>query len=336
MKKAWDEFYELLNGCLHPTLEKNIIIYGCQGGDFVRWFYEKFYEKEVKAVIDRWELSPKGTVLHLWSLYYIYEKNDVIINTTPYNIVDEFNDTGEDWKRIGYQENEIINLWELLYGTCLGENRDELKYEITYFDWLEFEYGIDLLTTVKRKFVTGEHAHGYFPTDFRIFLEGIQRVGICEDDTVLDIGCGKGSGVLALLACGFKNVGAIEYTTDIYNILISNLTKMNICYTEGEINKNFGANGGVVTWHGDATLMKEELDNYNWFFLFNPFSWEVMESVTKNICDSIKRKFRKVHIFYAEPIGHQIIMNTGMFRLKERICSDLSNVSYFSYIYDSI
>ena len=93
---------------------------------------------------------------------------------------------------------------------------------------------------------------------------------------------------------------------------------------------------GIKCYCGDATLMEEELDKYNWFFLFNPFTWNVMSKVLNNICKSIKRVPRKAYIFYAEPIGHKLIMETKIFKVKKRICYDYSEVSYYSYIYESI
>lgn len=337
MKEIYDEFCELLNTYLKPALDKNIIVYGCQGGDFIRWFCKKYYGKEIKAIVDRWALSPDTTILHLWSFYYIYEENDIIINTTSKNIIDEFNNTGEDWRRVKYQEDQIINLWNLIYDTSLVDENDTLKPEISYFSWLEYKYRIDLLTTIKRGFVTGEHAHGYFPTDFRIFCEGIAKLDITNEDAVLDIGCGKGSGVLALLASGFKSVGAIEYTESIYKTLIANLDKMNIAYTMHGSNLEASLiSERVNCYFGDASLMRKSLNDYNWFFLFNPFSWDTMQIVLQNICNSLKEKPRKIYIFYAEPIGHQLIIDTGVFQVKEKICSGLSNVSYFSYIYESI
>lgn len=331
------EFCRLLDSYLEPTLDYNIIIYGCNNsGDFIRWYYKTYFKKDVKTIIDRWELSSTATVPHLWSLYYIYNEADIIINTSPINLKDEFNDTGEIFDRLRYKDCQIINLWDKLYGESY--KNEITQPEITYFDWMESRYQIDLLKTIKRSYVKGEHAHGYFPTDFRIFVEGIQKVGIPTDsDAVLDIGSGKGSAVIALKAIGFKNIGAVEYTEKIYQTLIDNLNKIGIVYTEKSMEHNdTSISIGISCYLGDAVQLNKELDGYNWFFLFNPFSWEVTEQVLENICKSMERKKRKIFIFYAEPIGHQLIMETEKFKVTERICSNLSGVSYYSYIYESI
>lgn len=105
-------------------------------------------------------------------------------------------------------------------------------------------------------------------------------------------------------------------------------------YSSSEISK-FKENG-IKCYLGDATVMEEELDKYNWFFLFNPFTLKIMSTVLNHICESIVRAPRKVHILYAEPIGHNLIMETELFRICSQICSDYSEVSYYTYIYENI
>lgn len=68
-------------------------------------------------------------------------------------------------------------------------------------------------------------------------------------------------------------------------------------------------------YHGDAALVKEELDGYNWFYLFNPFGRVVFEKVINNICESLNRCPRKIWIIYILPKSHDIIEKTGRFVL---------------------
>lgn len=87
---------------------------------------------------------------------------------------------------------------------------------------------------------------------------------------------------------------------------------------------------------GRCNAVGGRIRSVNWFFLFNPFTWEATDRMIANICSSIERRPRKVFIFYAEPIGHQIILDTGRFQLKKRICKEYADVSYYSYVYESI
>lgn len=337
MKAEYNRFFGLLDQYLNKTIDKKIIIYGSNdGGDFIKWFYLKYYHVNVKATVDRWELSTTGTILHLWGFYYIWEESDLIVNVTPYDIEKEFCDTGEKWKRTRYKKVQVLNLWKMIYPQVSVDTK-EVYPQITYFDWIEQQVkGIDLLNPVKRKYTTGRDAHGYFPTDFRIFLDGLSGYNIREEDAFLDIGCGKGSGVLALKARGVKKVGAVEYTESIFNTMIQNLALLGMSYEKIAANETSSEEKGLVCYLGDASQMEIELDKYNWFFLFNPFSECVMKKVLYNICESINRKSRTIRIFYVEPISHNTILETGKFEVEKQICNDYSNVSYYSYIYKSI
>ena len=172
----YDLFKSKLDKIIRPVLDKNIIIYGCDtGGGYVKWFLEYYYAKIPKAIIDRWALSPIGTIPHLWAFYYIYDENDVIINTTPFSIMDEFNDTGEDWNEVLYTDAQIIDAWDLFYSKEKYKLDDKGEYpSINFYDWIETEYQLDIVSTIRRKYV--QSGHGYFPTDFRMIYEGIKSI----------------------------------------------------------------------------------------------------------------------------------------------------------------
>ena len=219
----WNRMYEELDNILRSTLDKNVIIYGKNGG-FVQWFYRYFYNKEIKCVIDRWHVGQYAHIQHLMSLYYMWEKEDVIINTTPKKSSPryEFNDIGEDWSRVKYKDEQIIELYDYLYG-------DEEGYSVSFYDYLEYKANVDLLTTIRRKDVTGELAHGYYPTDFRLMYEAFSDESCFDkNDKVLDIGCGKGASVICLWNLGYRNIDGVEYTKSIFNSLLNNLSKLQI------------------------------------------------------------------------------------------------------------
>ena len=68
-------------------------------------------------------------------------------------------------------------------------------------------------------------------------------------------------------------------------------------------------------YHGDAALVKEELDGDNWFYLFDPFGRDVFEKVINNICESYNRYPRKIWIINILPKYHEVIEKTGRFVL---------------------
>lgn len=126
-----------------------------------------------------------------------------------------------------------------------------------------------------------------------------------KNDAIFDFGCGKGSALFSFLDYGFSQVGGVEYVDNVYEILKSNAEKM--C---NELNDK-----KMNCYHGDATLVKEELDGYNWFYLFDPFGRDVFEKVINNICESLNRCPRKIWIIYILPKSHDIIEKTGRFVL---------------------
>lgn len=83
-KSYWKLFCSKIDAVLKDTLDRDIIIFGSNpGGEFIRWYYKYFYQKEVVAVVDRWNSDHHFLVHHLMSLYYLWTEDAVIINTLP-------------------------------------------------------------------------------------------------------------------------------------------------------------------------------------------------------------------------------------------------------------
>lgn len=337
----WEEFKKRLDEVLSPIRNKNIIIYGANGV-FLQWFCERFYNKPVKCIIDRWQNDCYAHVLHLMSLYYIWDEKDVIINVKPAELgpKEEFLAIGEDWTKVLYKEEQIINLWDILYNDCKEKERD-----ITFYDYAEYKTDVQLLSTIRRSEVKGEHAHGYYPTDYRLLYDIFMNSDSfsCED-AILDIGCGKGAGLIALWNLGFHNLGGIEYTDDVFDILTANMEKMGIpkkIYRDEHGQRWVDTGGGyfasseVRCYHGDAAQMAEALDCYNVFYLFNPFSYYLFSKVFKHIVESIKRNPRIVKIVYAEPMCHSLILDSGYFQLEREIGMNYGGITYNANVYIS-
>lgn len=97
----------------------------------------------------------------------------------------------------------------------------------------------------------------------------------------------------------------MEYADNVYDILVSNFEKIGMNPRSEQVN----------CMHGDAALVKKELDEYNWFYFFDPFEAELFETVINNICESIERCPRKVRIINILPRFHKKIVDTGKFVL---------------------
>lgn len=333
---CWEIFCNKIDAVLKETLDKDIIIFGSNpGGEFIRWFYENFYHKQVTAVIDRWKLDNHYQVLHLMALYYMWSDKAVIINTLPDNLgpKNEFGNIGEVWERTAWKDEQIISLYEEIFPDC---RLDEGRY-ITFNDWMEEEYSLDILKLVHRAKLKGEDSFGYTPADIRMILEAADIFD--KNEAVIDLGSGKGGGMLAFRNCGFKTVAGIEYTDDIYNIKCDNLEKLGYCIeacTDRTIHEEGLGKDKVYCYLGDAAALREELDNYNNICLFNPFSYELTQKVFGNILESLKRKPRRLIIFYAEPMCHDVIMKSGKFALVKKVGKSLGGSTHGAYVYETL
>lgn len=339
----WEDFCKSINSILKEYLENNIILYGStDGAEFLKWFFEKFLHKNIKCLLDRWETSQHASILHLMSLYYLYEENDVILNTMPStkNLQDEFEDIGELWSNVKYSDSQVVNILDKLYSDS------EFKVNtlnITFYDWLEYINGIDIISTVRRNQVKGVGAHGYYPTDFRIIYEAFVGSGLfSKEDKILDFGCGKGASLIALYSCGYRKLGGIEYTENIYDTLISNMEKLNINYSKLSVGNESECDcfndASVCCMFGNAAALTKHLDEYNVFFFFNPFSYELSKIVFQNIIDSLVRLPRQVKICYSEPICHSFLLKSGHFRkIADFGFNDsIKGLTYFTNVYESI
>jgi SAM-dependent methyltransferase len=326
MVNKWNLYKGKLDSIITPYLEKNIIIFGCNKcGYFLKHYLSDYYNKEIKAMVDFWERSPSSTILHLYSLFYLYDVNDIIINVTNYDIIEEFEKAGENWNEIRYDDNQIINILSLFY--------DDYKREsIDYYNWLESFYKVDFNNNIRRKNVDGEDAHGYYPTEFRVLSTIFKDYNISELDAAFDFGCGKGAFLAMLNQFGFNKVAGVEYTLNIYNQLVRNMQFLSLKFFE---NRNEIIDNGIYLFNDDAAKMGNVLDSFSWFCFFNPFGIKKTKEVISNILDSLDRNPRKIHILYAEPMGDYIIMTSNRFIRKE-YCIDFYEGTYWTYVYTSI
>ena len=139
----------------------------------------------------------------------------------------------------------------------------------------------------------------YAPTNSK-FLEAVfKEFKISKEDSIIDIGCGKGSAMRSMLKYPFAKVDGLELSKDMSEIAIKNLLKL-----KSNRSKIFTI---------DATLFTE-LDDYNFIYFYNPFPSVVMSVVIDNLIKSIFRKKRKVFIIYNNPSCHEIIISNDVFK----------------------
>ena len=189
---------------------------------------------------------------------------------------------------------------------------------------------------VKRQLVKGEDAHGYYPIDPCVIcdvLDGFTINSAC--DRIMDFGAGKGSGLLALEACGFTKLAGIEYTEQLYYCMRDNFELLGWNCIKSQDEFSLDDSLQILTILGDAGGLEFELDSFNWFYFFNPFGTLVFEKVIDNICRSLYRRKRKVRIVYGEPMCHKIVINSGMFKQVKESRIDFYNGVMWFRVYES-
>ena len=126
----------------------------------------------------------------------------------------------------------------------------------------------------------------------------LKDLHISDQDTILDIGCGKGSAMLAMLKFPFARVDGIELSKEISEIAIRNLTKLKKQRWQ--------------IFNGDAITYKD-YNAHTMLYLYNPFPEEIMRHVVANIHSSIAGREQEMLVIYNNPICHQLFVSDGVF-----------------------
>ena len=114
------------------------------------------------------------------------------------------------------------------------------------------------------------------------FLENVLNdLNITSKDTIIDIGCGKGSAMRTMLKYDFGKVDGIELSEKIANIATNNFRKLN--------------SNNAKIFCSDAALFTG-YDVYNMIYFYNPFPAVVMKGVVDKLTESVKRADRELTI----------------------------------------
>ena len=147
--------------------------------------------------------------------------------------------------------------------------------------------GLDFITEVEPEDVglDPDYVHGYSPSG-DIHLENLLNdFNITSKDTILDIGCGKGSAMRTMLDFPFARVDGIELAEKMVSIATRNFKRLNSA-------------DRVKVFNCDAATF-DTYDAYNIVYLFNPFPASVMERVINALIASIDKSEREVVIIYS-------------------------------------
>lgn len=160
--------------------------------------------------------------------------------------------------------------------------------------------GVDLTAPMTREDAGIEAVPGteyYVSTGFAPELSSaLEFLKIGGSDSILDYGSGKGAALVKFSQYPFQKIRGVELSTALSEISKRNIAKLRL--------KN------VDIVNADATTYRD-LDTFNYFYLANPFTGEIFESVIANIIKSFDRTPRPVYIIYYHPKCHEQVVNTG-------------------------
>ncbi|HVZ96457.1 MAG TPA: class I SAM-dependent methyltransferase, partial [Chitinophagaceae bacterium] len=123
---------------------------------------------------------------------------------------------------------------------------------------------------------------------------------LCEKDSFVDFGCGKGRALAVAAYYGFKNITGIDFSPALCSIAEENIDGIKALYPGTAFN-----------------ILCEDAVNYKIpkdqavFFFFNPFDEVVMLTVVKNMLASLKENPRKVYVMYANSVYKEIFLSAG-------------------------
>ena len=177
-----------------------------------------------------------------------------------------------------------------------------MKYNHRDYIWkarrfLELVRGLDLLRTLEPAELDLDPKIYYraSPSGGRHLEKLLKSLSISNSNSVLDVGCGKGSALRSLSKFPFKVCDGIELSP-----LVASIAQ-----------KNFRSRfSSVRVFEGDV-LDFERLHDYDHYYLYNPFSYEL----AKEFFSKISKSNRFIRVIYNNPEAESLPTEFG-FHLK--------------------
>lgn len=170
--------------------------------------------------------------------------------------------------------------------------------KIIKLNFLKVFKGLDYTGRIEN---TDNSLHGYegcYPVN-RL----IKMINITPKDNIIDIGCGKGLFLYYASKYNFNRIDGVEYSSKLIKIAKKNVKALR--------------DGRMHIYHCDARCFAKYY-KYNFFFINNPFSYEVMEKVVLEIIKSYSIKKRRIVIIYQFPFNQEVFIKHGFKILYEK------------------
>jgi len=165
--------------------------------------------------------------------------------------------------------------------------------------WDKFN-GYDFLTTELPEVngLDSKYANAASPTGNRYLRRLCDSLDITNEDSIVDVGCARGSAMRLFTKYPFKRIGGLELAEKVAEICEANFKKM--------------GDQRVVTYHADATTF-EHYGDYNYFYLANPVpTAELHQKILDRMSEQCSGD---VVVIYLSPV-HIDVMKENGFHIK--------------------
>lgn len=158
---------------------------------------------------------------------------------------------------------------------------------------------------------SGGKYHGYSKTSERHLRKIFERIPDKESRRFLDIGCGKGVVLKEAAKYPFQKVDGIEIQSKLVKTAQKNFRILKI-------------EDYVHVIHSNA-VKYEQYQDYDVFFLFNPFPAEILEKVIKKIVERRNENNQTITVIYHNPLFLTVIENNTQVLEKEILYDPLKD-----------
>lgn len=149
-------------------------------------------------------------------------------------------------------------------------------------------------------------ATGYYGISPSAFTAAVERLGLNLGRdwgrfSFVDVGCGKGRGLMLALRFPFRQVLGVELSPELAGVAKANLERF-----QAQWRMN-GVQAGVVA--GDATMFTLPAGPLV-LFLYHPFAAPVMRRFLAHVREELGREQREIYLLYANPELEALVAGT--------------------------
>lgn len=149
-----------------------------------------------------------------------------------------------------------------------------------------------------------ERANDYSPSPYQL-ARTLNKLEIRKEDSIVDLGCGKGFAMYVMSQYPFGKIGGVELSEKLSLIANTNLERVMPETLDWEI-----VRCDVGNWNG--------YHKYNIFYIYNSFPKKVMEEVKQKIDESLTINPRKITVLYLFPSFPEVFTNDKNYELVRR------------------